>query len=114
MLSHNIVFSCRLYDPVVVAWIPVAPGRTIRTNDRQMEDHTAEITALLGAQMASLISAVPMLLALGPNAEQLVSMGKAMFQGAMQIPAASPVQGSYVQGIQQLAAALTQNRKPRV
>jgi hypothetical protein len=77
-----------------------------------MEDHTAEITAQLGAQMASLIGAVPMLLALGPNTAQLVSMGKAMFQGAMQIPSASPVQASYLQSINQLASALLQNRAP--
>lgn len=77
-----------------------------------MEDHTAEVTAQLGAQMASLIGAVPMILALGPNTEQLVNMGKAMFQGAMQIPSASPVQASYLQGIQQLADALAQSRRP--
>lgn len=78
-----------------------------------MEHHTAEVTPqLAGAQMASLIDAVPMILELGPNTEQLVNMGKAMFQGAMQIPAASPVQASYVQGIQQLAAAVKQSRTP--
>ena len=77
-----------------------------------MEDHTAEITAQLGAQMASLTGAVPMLLAMGPNTAQLVNMGKAMFQGAMQIPAASPVQASYVQSIQQLADVMKQSRTP--
>jgi hypothetical protein len=77
-----------------------------------MEDHTAEVTAQLGAQMASLINAVPMILALGPNTEQLINMGKAMFQGALQIPAASPVQASYLQSIQELAGILTQNRMP--
>ena len=77
-----------------------------------MEDHTEEITAQLAAQMASLISAVPMILALGPNTSQLVNMGKAMFQGAMQIPAASPVQASYIQGIQQLADALKAGPSP--
>jgi hypothetical protein len=74
-----------------------------------MEDHTAEITAQLSAQMDSLTQALPMLLALGPNTGPLVNMGKAMFQGAMQIPAASPVQASYVQAIQQLADALKQS-----
>lgn len=77
-----------------------------------MEDHTAEITAQLGGQMASLIGAVPMILALGPNTEQLVNMGKAMFQGALQVPSASPVQASYLQGIQQLADALKKNPQP--
>ena len=71
-----------------------------------MEDHTEEVTAQLSAQMTMLIDAVPALLALGPNAEQLVTMGKAMFQGAMKIPPASPVQASYVASIQQLADAL--------
>ncbi len=74
-----------------------------------MEDHTTEVTAQLGAQMALLTDAVPVLLALGPNTEQLVNMGKAMFQGAMQIPPASPVQGSYVQGIQELADLMKQS-----
>jgi len=78
-----------------------------------MEDHAAEVTAQLAAQMASLINAVPMILALGPNTEQLVNMGKAMFQGAMQIPAASPVQASYVGGIQQLADVLRQGANPQ-
>lgn len=71
-----------------------------------MTDPTDEITAHLNAQMATLTDAVPALLALGPNAEALVTMGKAMFQGAMQIPPASPVQASYVQSIRALAAAL--------
>ena len=75
-----------------------------------MEDHTAEVTAQLGAQMAALTAAIPGLLAMGPNAAQLVVMGKAMFQGALQIPAASPVQASYVEGIRALAAAVAQGR----
>ena len=78
--------------------------------DRTMTDHTDEITAHLNAQMSALTGAVPGLLALGPNAEQLVTMGKAMFQGALQIPPASPVQASYVQAIRQLADALAKNR----
>lgn len=75
-----------------------------------MADHSDEITAHLNTQMAALTDAVPALLALGPNAEQLVTMGKAMFQGAMQIPPASPVQASYVQAIRQLADALSKSR----
>ena len=71
-----------------------------------MPDHTEEVTAQLDAQMKALIDAVPALLALGPNAEQLVTMGKAMFQGALTIPPASPLQASYVASIQQLAAAI--------
>ena len=71
-----------------------------------MEDHSAQVIAQLGPQLASLISAIPMILAFGPNTEQLVNMGKAMFQGAMQIPGASPVQASYISGIQQLADAV--------
>jgi len=77
-----------------------------------MEDHSAEVIAQLGPQMTSLISAVPMILALGPNTEQLINMGKAMFQGAMQIPGASPVQASYMGGIQQLADALRRGATP--
>lgn len=77
-----------------------------------MDDRTAQITAHLNAQMASLLDAVPMLLAMGPNTAQLVNMGKAMFQGAMQIPAASPVQASYIQSIQQLADVMKQSRTP--
>lgn len=69
----------------------------------------AMVMAQLGPQMDSLIAAIPMILALGPNTQQLVSMGRAMFQGAMQIPAASPVQASYVQGIRQLADVIKQN-----
>jgi hypothetical protein len=76
-----------------------------------MEDHTAEVTAQLGAQMSSLIDAVPMLLALGPNTAQLATMGRAMFQGAMTIPGASPVQASYIQGIQALADVMARNLK---
>ena len=91
---------------------PPAKQRTRVPGAQVMEDHTAEITAQLGAQMASLIGAVPMMLALGPNMAQLATMGKAMFQGAMQIPAASPVQASYVQGIQELADVMKQSRTP--
>lgn len=67
--------------------------------------------AQLGPQLDSLTTALPGLLALGPNMEQLVIMGKAMFQGAMQIPPASSVQAGYVQGIQQLADVMTQAAK---
>lgn len=77
-----------------------------------MEDNSAEIMAQLGPQMALLLGAVPGLLALGPNTGQLVEMGKAMFQGAMQIPPASPVQAGYLQGIHQLAAAIKQGAAP--
>lgn len=73
-----------------------------------MEDHSAEVAAQLAPQMACLLDAVPALLALGPNTEQLVTMGRAMFQGAMTIPGASPVQASYLQGIRQLAQAVKQ------
>jgi hypothetical protein len=76
-----------------------------------MEDNSAQIMAQLGPQLDSLSSALPGLLALGPNTEQLVSMGKAMFQGALQIPPASSVQASYVQGIQQLADVIRQTPK---
>ncbi len=62
----------------------------------------------LAPQMAALNAALPGLLVLGPNTEQLVNMGKAMFQGAMQVPAASPVQAGYVQGIQELADVIKQ------
>ena len=78
-----------------------------------MEDKTAEVTAQLGAQMATLIDAVPTLLAMGPNTEQLVTMGKAMFQGAMTIPAASPVQASYVDSIRRLADVMRQSPPPK-
>jgi hypothetical protein len=67
------------------------------------EDKTAEIIGHLNGQMAMLIGAIPGLLALHPNTEQLVAMGKAMYQGAMQIPGASPVQASYLQSIRALA-----------
>jgi len=77
-----------------------------------MEDHTAEITAHLNAHMLALTEAVPGLLAMGPNAAQLITMGKAMFQGAMQIPPASPVQASYVQALGQLAAAVAKAPAP--
>jgi hypothetical protein len=84
-----------------------------------MEDNAAalaasstQVMALLGPQMAALTSAVPGLLALGPNIEQLVGMGKAMFQGAMQIPAASAAQAGYIQSIQQLADAMAEAMKP--
>jgi hypothetical protein len=78
-----------------------------------MEDNSAQVMAQLAPQLDSLTSALPGLLALGPNTEQLVSMGKAMFQGAMQIPPASAVQAGYVQGIQQLADVMAQAMKAR-
>jgi hypothetical protein len=68
--------------------------------------HSAQVMAQLAPQMQLLTSAVPQLMSLGPNTEQLVAMGRAMFQGAMQIPAASPVQGAYVDGIQQIAGLI--------
>ena len=74
-----------------------------------MEDHSDEIIGQLGPQMASLTDAVPMLLALGPNAEQLANMGRAMFQASALIPAASPVQAAYVQSLHELAGALRQS-----
>jgi hypothetical protein len=74
-----------------------------------MAANSAKVMAQLAPQMALLTQAVPGLLALGPNTEQLVGMGKAMFQGAMKIPPASPVQANYVQGIQGLANVLAQN-----
>lgn len=78
-----------------------------------MEDNSAQVMAQLGPQLDSLTSALPGLLALGPNTGQLVSMGKAMFQAAMQIPPTSSVQAGYVQGIQQLADVLAQAAKAR-
>jgi hypothetical protein len=77
-----------------------------------MEDHSAQVIAQLAPQMSLLTSALPGLLALGPNTEQLVAMGRAMFQGALQVPGASPVQASYIQGIQELASVLAQHRPP--
>jgi hypothetical protein len=65
----------------------------------------------LAPQMASLTPAMPHLLSLGPNTEQLVNMGRAMFQGALTIPPASPVQASYIQGIQELAGVISQAAK---
>ena len=56
-----------------------------------------------------LVAVVP-----GPNTEQLVTMGKAMFQGAMTIPAASPVQASYVDSIRQLADVMRQSPPPKI
>ena len=73
-----------------------------------MAASSAQVMGQLAPQMATLAHALPGLLALGPNTEQLVNMGKAMFQGAMQIPAASPVQANYVQGIQELANVIKQ------
>ena len=73
-----------------------------------MEDRSAEVIAQLGPQMESLIGAVPMLLALGPNAEQLANMGRAMFQASALIPGASPVQAAYVQSLHDLAGAIRQ------
>jgi len=78
----------------------------------KMAAASATVMAQLAPQMDSLIAAVPNILSLGPNTPQLVAMGKAMFQGAMQIPAVSPVQASYVQGIQQLADAMRQGQTP--
>lgn len=77
----------------------------------QMEAASATVMTQLAPQMDLLTSAVPGLLALGPNTEQLVAMGRAMFQGAMQVPAASPVQAAYVQGIQGLADVISQSLK---
>lgn len=79
--------------------------------DAGMATASAAVMAQLAPQMDLLTSAVPGLLALGPNTAQLVAMGRAMFQGAMQVPAASPVQASYVQGIQQLADVISQSLK---
>ena len=72
------------------------------------EDRSAELIAQLQPQMASLIAAVPMLLTLGPNTEQLANMGRAMFQGSTLLPAASPVQAAYVQMLHELAGAIRQ------
>jgi hypothetical protein len=74
-----------------------------------MAASSTQVMAQLAPQMATLTSSLPGLLALGPNVEQLVNMGKAMFQGAMKIPAASPVQANYIQGIQQLADVMKQS-----
>lgn len=74
--------------------------------------HSAQVMGQLAPQMATLTAALPSLLSLGPNTEQLVTMGRAMYQGAMQIPAASPVQASYLQGIQELADIIGQAAKP--
>ena len=76
-----------------------------------MEDPTGALMAAasvqvmgqLAPQMATLTDALPNLLKLGPNTEQMVTMGRAMFQGARTIPPASPVQANYMQGIQGLA-----------
>jgi hypothetical protein len=73
-----------------------------------MAASSATVMAQLAPQIAALTSAVPGLLTLGPNMEQLVAMGRAMFAGATKIPAASPVQANYVQAIQQLADLLKQ------
>jgi hypothetical protein len=61
----------------------------------------------LAPQMEALTAVMPKLLSLGPNTEQLVTMGRAMYQGALTIPPASPVQASYLQGIQQLAGVIS-------
>jgi hypothetical protein len=76
-----------------------------------MAASSATVMAQLAPQMAALTSAVPGLLTLGPNMEQLVAMGRAMFEGAMKVPAASPVQANYIQGIQQLAEAMGEAAK---
>lgn len=79
-----------------------------------MEDHSREVIAQLDAQLDMLIKAAPGLLALGPNAEQLVNMGRAMVQGAQQIPSVSPVQNAYKAGLQTLADTLARALKPAV
>ena len=84
-----------------------------------MEDPTGALMAAasvqvmgqLAPQMATLTDALPNLLSLGPNTEQLVTMGRAMFQGALTVPAASPVQANYIQGIQQIASVISQAAK---
>jgi hypothetical protein len=81
-------------------------------NATLMAASSAVVMGQLAPQMDALTNALPGLLALGPNIPQLVTMGKAMFQGAMQIPAASSVQAGYVQGIQQLADVMAQAVKP--
>ena len=81
-------------------------------NGALMAASSAQVMAQLGPQLDALTNAIPQLLMLGPNAGQLVGMGRAMFQGAMHIPAASPVQAGYVQGIQKLADVITQAVKP--
>ena len=73
--------------------------------------NSAQVIGQLAPQMSALTSALPHLMSLGPNTEQLVTMGRAMFQGAMQIPAASPVQANYLQGIQQLADEMSKMSK---
>jgi hypothetical protein len=78
----------------------------------QMAASSAVVMGQLGPQLDALTSALPGLLALGPNVEQVATMGKAMFQGAMQIPGASSVQAGYVQGIQQLADVMKQAMTP--
>lgn len=70
--------------------------------------HSAQVMAQLAPQMDRLTAAIPHIMSLGPNTEQLVTMGRAMFQGAMQIPPASPVQANYVQGIQQIADLMSE------
>ncbi|MDB5866886.1 MAG: hypothetical protein JWO70_4692 [Betaproteobacteria bacterium] len=77
-------------------------------NATLMAASSAVVMGQLVPQMDALTNALPGLLALGPNIPQLVTMGQAMFQGALQIPAASSVQAGYVQGIQQLADVMTQ------
>ena len=72
---------------------------------------SARVMSQLAPQLAALTNAIPALMAMGPNTEQLVTMGKAMFQGAMQIPAASSAQAGYIQGIQELADAMSQAAK---
>ena len=76
-----------------------------------LANNSTVVMGQLAPQMATLTSALPHLLSLGPNAEQLVNMGRGMFQGAMQIPPASPVQASYVQGIQEIADVIAQAAK---
>ena len=78
----------------------------------KMAAASATVMAQLAPQMDSLIAAVPMILGLGPNTQQLVAMGRAMFQGAAQIPGVSPVQGSYIQGIHKLADVIKQGNPP--
>ena len=75
-----------------------------------MEDNSARVIGEFQPQVALLLSAIPALLALGPNTDQLIAMGKAMFQAGMRIPGASPVQAHYLAQVQQLAEVLKQSR----
>ena len=72
---------------------------------------SAKVMPLLAPQLASLTNAIPGLLALGPNMEQLVTMGKAMYDGAMTIPSGAPAQANYIAGIQKLGDVMAQASK---